>query len=242
MRFKKGFFSILLTVLFALSIAACGSGGGGGGDDDDDAGGANDATITATDTETQAVTSIVNELTGEATTAAFQGLALEGDTLTDVIKRAITVSSTSSCSEGSVPSCSASSAEISATVNCDGGGSCSMNICGDASGSSGDLEAVFSCSSCTDSETVDSTTYTVVLNGGLGIDIEYSNDGSTGSIGMGTDNFTATISGGSNSGTCSLVMNVDSSWTTSGSSGTVTVDGCTGLCGEYFSISGSETF
>lgn len=224
MKLEKRVFSILLTVLFALSIAACGGGGGGGdvtpGEDDD--------TVTATSAQTQSVTEDLMELTGAAVAGVFGALTLEGedDTIIAAMKRAITISTATSCSEGNGTSCSSSSADFTGTESGSVSGSCSVNVCYSGE-SSGSFDAVGTCTNYID-------TTGITINGDMDVEGSWSDDGYSGSVDVETQDGTVTLPGG----TCSLVINVEGSWTSS----TVTVSGCAGLCGEYFAVSGTETW
>ncbi len=143
------------------------------------------------------------------------------------MKRAITISTASSCSEGGGTSCDSGDSDhiFSGTDTGAVSGSCSVDVC--ASGdSSGSFDAVGTCTNYIE-------TAGITINGDMDVEGSWSNDGNSGSVDIETKDGQVTFA----AGTCSLVVNIGGDWTAT----TLTVTGCACLCDECFSVSGTET-
>lgn len=211
----------ILLVAFNLGgSAGCGSDDGGG-----DVAGTDDATVTATDAEAEACGQAAVRVASDAMTQAFAGVAgltVAGSNKADVLevlKNALTITETASCTEGGVPS---PSGEWTGTIEGDVSGDCELT----ADGTDTTLDVLIECVDYSDSN--DAT-----LDGALGLeatatDTEFE-------MSLGTDSLLVTLSDDS---TCSIHINLNVTVTET----TVELEGCVTVCGEGFSVTGSEAF
>ena len=231
MQTKQTTIGVILIAFIIGGVAGCGgsSSGGSGG-----SGGADDATVTATSGDADAAYSEASDAITAALTSSQGGALLTkargGNRklaqAVDAVKSAITVTSTSSCSEGDVPNPSDNSETVLGSDVFSGGtGSCAVSW--DDGTTSFDILA--DCDSLSDG--------TDTLDGKLGFAVTVS--GNDFSLDVGSQDLTFTYA----SGVCSLVANISIDVTVnSNGSGSVGASGCLSLCEEAFSVSGSETF
>ncbi len=234
----KGTNRLLTSGVAVVWLAAVFAGGTAGCNTDEVAGHGDDDNVVGTEQDAEDTATAAENVAFRSFTAAFgsPGSALSlGDAaglILSHLKNAITAESISLCEEGEVPSPSGDDVTVSGGV----GGACAVKFEGDSS--DGVLRA-----NCTNyDDGADSGQAEVDgligVRGGaatVGDESTFQFDAIT------SDLLTLTLADGDD---CSAVLNLSADVTINNvsGSGSVNVDGCVSICGESFSVDGSETF
>ncbi len=169
------------------------------------------------------------------------------------LKTALTVSETSTCEEGTLPSPTGTLLEETTITASEVGGtsgSCTVVADGTETDTSVSVEALLTCDNLVISVTLEDTSYEVTLDGALGVEADVAVDGDCDSgectltIDMGLTSQDLSVS--VDDETFDLVMNMTESveFTISGSSvtGSYSAEGCETVDGSGYSVTGSESF
>jgi hypothetical protein len=209
------------------SVAGCESSSGGG------TGGADDDTVTASSSDALDTSDAAVNLALSAFVAAFgsSGAALTLETVQS-FKSVIAATPGGDCNEVGLPSVSGDSITITGDVS----GSCAVT----SDGTSDDGQLVANCNNYdAGSESSDAT-----IDGELGVEGSQTATALQSTFDLNqisSNGLIATLSDGSE---CSAVIDLSASETIVIDTGefTQSVSGCVSICGEAFTINGSETF
>ncbi|HSA58728.1 MAG TPA: hypothetical protein VLJ37_03485 [bacterium] len=211
------------------SFAGCDSGSSGGGG----TGGADDNSVIATSSDALDTSDAAVNLALSAFSAAFgsSGAALTLETVQS-FKSAIAATSSAECNEVGLPSVSGDSITLTGDVS----GSCAVT----SDGTSDSGELVANCNNYNaGSEAADAA-----IDGELGVEGSQTATAVQSTFDMNqisSNNLIVTLSDGSE---CSAVIDLAASETIVIATGefTQSMSGCVRICGEAFTINGSETF